>query len=112
MCAVSATHKETGDVPYFWFALHRAQVEFLETAKSPFVCLGCASSETTLLVPLPVIRGTLDLISVTKTDDREYWHIVIQKKSGKFIVRLLGAKDGPDLTEYNIGSAAKVTVSS
>jgi hypothetical protein len=110
MCAVSGTHKESGDTPYFWFALHRAQVDFLDTAQSPYACFGCASSETTLLVPLPVIRGILDFISVTKTEDRDYWHIVIQKKQGKFIIRLLGAKDGPDLSEYNIGSAAKMTV--
>ena len=110
MCAVSATHKESGDVPYFWFALHRAQVDFLDTAQSPYVCFGCASSETTLLVPLPVILSILDSISVTKTEDRDYWHIVIQKKQGRFVIRLLGAKDGPDLTEYNIGSATKTTV--
>jgi hypothetical protein len=110
MCAVSATHKETGDIPYFWFALHRAQVDFLDTAQSPYTCFGCASAETTLLVPLPVIRGVLDSISVTKTEDRDYWHIVIQKKQSKFIIRLLGGKDGPDLTAYNIGSAAKATV--
>jgi Protein of unknown function DUF262/Protein of unknown function (DUF1524) len=110
MCAVSATHKETGDIPYFWFALHRAQVDFLDTAQSPFTCFGCASAETTLLVPLPVIRGILDSISMTKTEDRDYWHIVIQKKQGKFIIRLLGGKDGPDLTMYNIAAAAKETV--
>jgi hypothetical protein len=110
MCAVSATHKESGDVPYFWFALHRSQVDFLSTSKAPYACFGCASSETTLLVPLPVIRGILDSISMTKTEDRDYWHIVIQKKNGRFILRLLGAKDGPDLTEYNIGLAAKATV--
>ncbi|HEV3036879.1 MAG TPA: DUF262 domain-containing protein [Candidatus Angelobacter sp.] len=103
MCAVSATHKESGDIPYFWFALHRAQVDFLDTAESPYVCFGCASAETTLLVPLSVIRGNLDSMSVTKTGDRDYWHIVIQKKQGKFVIRLLGGKDGPDLTNYNIG---------
>ena len=78
--------------------------------QSPFTCFGCASAETTLLVPLPVIRDILDSISMTKTEDRDYWHIVIQKKQGKFIIRLLGAKDGPDLTTYNIGVAAKATV--
>lgn len=102
-CAVSATHKESGDVPYFWFALHRAQIEFLETARSPYTCFGCASAETTLLIPLLVVRDLLDSISVTKTEDRHYWHIVIQK----FVIRLLGGKDGPDATEYNVGSAAK-----
>jgi uncharacterized protein with ParB-like and HNH nuclease domain len=110
MCAVSATHKESGDVPYFWFALHRSQVDFLDTAQSPYACFGCASAETTLLVPLAAIRGILDSISVTKTEDRDYWHIVIQKRSGRFIIRLLGGKDGPDLTDYNIGEVAKATV--
>ena len=47
---------------------------------------------------------------MTKTEDRHYWHIVIQKKLGRFIIRLLGGKDGPDFTEYNIGAAAKATV--
>ena len=110
MCAVSATHKESGDIPYFWFALHRAQVDFLDAAQAPYLCFGCASSETTLLVPLSVIHGILEFISVTKTEDRDYWHVVIQKKQGKFVIRLLGAKDGPDLTEYNIGAAAKATL--
>lgn len=109
-CAVSATHNESGDVPYFWFALHRTHVEFLETAQSPYVCLGCSSSETTLMIPLSAIRGFLDLVSMTNTEDRHYWHIVIQKKLGKFILRLLQGKDGPDLTEFNIGSAASTSV--
>lgn len=108
-CAVSASHNESGDTPYFWFALHRAQIEFLQDAQSAYVCLGCASAETTLLVPLPEVLGLLESVSVTKTDDRHYWHIVIQKRLGKFVIRLLGAKDGPDFTPYNIGSAAKAT---
>ena len=43
---------------------------FWTAAQSPYVCFGCASAETTLLVPLPVVRDLLDSISVTKTDDR------------------------------------------
>jgi hypothetical protein len=110
MCAVSATHNESGDVPYFWFALHSAQLEFLEAAKSPYICLGCSSANATLLVPLSALRSSLDLLSMTKTEDRQYWHIVIQKKLGKYITRLLGAKDGPDLTEFNIGAVGSATV--
>jgi hypothetical protein len=107
-CAVSATHNESGDVPYFWFGLDRAQIEFLEAAQSPYVCFGCASAEATLLIPLPVVRDFLGSVSMSKTEDRR--HIVIQKKLGKFIVQLLGARDGPDFTPYNIGAAAKATV--
>jgi hypothetical protein len=56
------------------------------------------------------VRGLLESVSVTKTEDRHYWHIIIQKKLGKFIIRLFGADNGPDYTEYNIGAAAKATV--
>ncbi len=107
MCAVSAPHNEAADVPYFWFAFHASQLEFLESAELPYVCLGCSSAATTLLVPLSTIRNHLDLMSVSKSQDRHYWHIVIQKKMGKLILRLLGGKDGPDLTGLNIGSAAE-----
>jgi hypothetical protein len=59
---------------------------------------------------LPEVAGLLESVSVTKTEDRHYWHIVIQKRLGKYVIRLLGAKDGPDVTPYNIGAAAKATV--
>jgi hypothetical protein len=64
-----------------------------------------------LLIPLLVLKDVLEQLSVTKTEDRDYWHIVIQEKLGWYFLRLLGGKDGPDLTECNIGSAAKATVS-
>ena len=90
-------------MPSTWFALHVVQLEFLDTAESPYICLGCSSPETTLLVPLSAIRSCIDSLSVTKTEDRQYWHIVIQKKMGRFVLRLLGGNDGPDLTGFNIG---------
>jgi len=103
-CAVSTAHDESRELPYFWFGLHKAQVEFLNVSKSPYLCLGCSSAETTLLVPLALVLDILSLVSVTKTDDRQYWHLVIQKRSGRFVLRLLGGKDGPDLTEFDIGT--------
>ena len=108
-CAVSAPHNESGDVPYFWFGLHFAQIEFLQGAQSAYVCFGCASAETTLLIPLPEVLGLLESVSVTKAEGRHYWHIVIQKRLGKFVIRLLAAKEGPDVAPYNIGSADKAT---
>ena len=111
ICAVSTVHRESREVPYFWFALHDAQLEFVEAAQTPYICLGCFSSESTLLVPLSVLQGCLNLMSITKTEDgRQYWHIVVLKKTGKFIMQLLGGKDGPDLTEFNIGSSAQGAV--
>jgi hypothetical protein len=69
-------------VPYFWFGFHVSQLEFLKTAELPYVCLGCSSAET---------------------------HSVVQKKIGSYVLRLLGGKDGPDPTEFNIGPAAVQT---
>jgi hypothetical protein len=110
VCAVSAEHGESGTVPYYWFAVHRSQLDFLESAPSPWICLGCGSSNSTFLLPLSEIRTLLDSMSVTKTEERHYWHVVIQKKSGRFVLRLLGGKDGPEITAVNVGDVAQASV--
>lgn len=100
VCAVSAEHNESGGVPYFWFALHLKQLEFLEAASSPWLCLGCGSAAQTLVVPISVIKPCLSEMSESTPGDRHYWHIVVQKKSAMLVLRLLGGIDGPDLTEF------------
>jgi hypothetical protein len=93
-------HGESNENPYYWFAFHRAQLEFLNTSKKPFICLGCGAATTTLLMPISVLLPQLSSISITEQDDRYYWHIVIQKKADRLVLRLLGGIDGPDLTDY------------
>jgi hypothetical protein len=100
VCAVSAEHNENSDAPYYWYGFHQSQLEFLDGVAKSWVCLGCGSSETTLLIPLSLVRGLLTQMSVTKTEDRHYWHIVVSKKMGKLMLRLLGGQDGPDLNPY------------
>jgi hypothetical protein len=39
----------------------------------------------------------------------QHRHSVVQKKIGSYVLRLLGGKDGPDPTEFNIGPAAVQT---
>lgn len=56
VCAVSTEHNESGGVPYYWFAFHRTQLDFLETAPKPLLCFGCGSATKTLLLPLSVVR--------------------------------------------------------
>ncbi|MGA2988257.1 MAG: hypothetical protein ABSG32_31165 [Terriglobia bacterium] len=43
-------------------------------------------------------------MSESTGDDRHYWHVVVQSKNGKLVLRLLGAIDGPDLTEFLVSS--------
>lgn len=59
-------------------------------------------------MPLLAIQDSFELLSVTKTDERFYWHVVIQKKVENFVLRVVGGKDGPDLTRFNIGKTAAV----
>jgi hypothetical protein len=101
VCAVSTEHKESSDTPYSWFALHQKQLEFLTgAATTSWLCYGCGSAECTLLVPTEVIRPYLNQMSASSGSDRHYWHVVIQHKDDKFVLRLLGAVDGPDLTPF------------
>jgi hypothetical protein len=103
VCAVSGEHRETSGTPYYWFGFHQSQLDFLSASEKPFVCFGCGSASYTLLVPLEVIKANLGSFSVSA---RHYWHIVIQKKSGRLALRLIGGVDGQDLTDYNVAGSA------
>jgi uncharacterized protein with ParB-like and HNH nuclease domain len=104
VCAVSAEHNESGGIPYFWFAVHFKQLVFLEAAPSAWLCFGCGSSGQTLVVPALVVKPLLAKMSVSTGDDRHYWHVVVQRRNGKLVLRLLGAVDGPDLTEFLVST--------
>ncbi len=103
VCAVSAEHNESGGTPYFYFGLHLNQLEFLEAVPSAWLCFGCGSPEQTLVVPTSVVTPLLAQMSVSTLGDR-HWNIVVQRKNGKLILRLLGATDGPDLTGYLVSN--------
>ena len=104
VCAVSTEH-DGGGIPYFWFAFHRTQLEFLQASSSAWLCLGCGTAANTLLIPLNVIEPVLSQVSQSTRDDRQYWHLVIQRRDNRFILRLLEATDGPDLTEFLIAES-------
>jgi uncharacterized protein with ParB-like and HNH nuclease domain len=105
VCAVSGEHTETNGIPYYWFGFDQSQLDFLSAAKKSFVCLGCGSTSYTLLVPLEVIKANLGSFSVST---RLRWHIVVQKKSSRLALRLVGPVDGEDLTNYNVASVPPI----
>ena len=109
VCAVSAEHNESGGVPFFWFRLDRKQLDFLDVAPSAWLCFGCGSADQTLVIPASVIKPVLTQLSVTSGEDRHYWHVVVQQRNGKLVLRLLGAVDGPDLTEFRVSSQGPST---
>jgi uncharacterized protein with ParB-like and HNH nuclease domain len=98
VCVVSAENTKGRSIPYFWFGLDREKLEFLKGAASAWFCFGCGTPAGTLLVPLSVIEPLLGQMS--ESNDRDRWHVVIQKRNGRFILRLLDSIDGPDLTGF------------
>jgi hypothetical protein len=105
VCAVSTEHKEDTESPYYWFALHRKQLEFLTAASGSWLCYGCGSVACTLLIPINEIQKHLANMSITSNNDRHYWHIVIQKQKDHLILRLKGGLEGPDLTSFLISTS-------
>jgi uncharacterized protein with ParB-like and HNH nuclease domain len=106
VCAVSAGHRENSDSTRFWFSLHPSQLDFLRGVSVSWICLGCGSAGSTLLIPTQTIEPLLDKISVTSAGDRHYWHVVIQRRADRFVLRLRSEPDGPDLTPFLIPGAA------
>jgi uncharacterized protein with ParB-like and HNH nuclease domain len=100
VCTVSTEHNESSDTPYFWFALHLKQLEFLNAAVSSWLCYGCGTPGKTLLIPAGILREHLERMSTTAGEGRRYWHVVIQRRQNRLVLRLLGAVDGPDLTQF------------
>lgn len=46
------------------------------------------------------VRSLLNHLSLSIGEDRHYWHMTIRLRNGRFMLRMLGGADGPDLTQY------------
>jgi hypothetical protein len=104
VCAVSAEHGETSGIPYYWFAFHQSQLEFLSASDKPFVCLGCGSAARIVLMPLKVLQASLGSLSMTRAIIDTIGTSLFRKKEDQLLLKLLGGGYGPDLTEYNIST--------
>lgn len=99
VCAVSTVHGEDSLTPYFWFAVHPAEIEFLDKSKSAFFCFGCGSGDKTLLVPLPEIQKRTSEMSRSA---RGHWHLVVDTSEGKLEFRPIGQGHHEDWGRYLI----------
>lgn len=110
VCAVSTEHKESSGNPYFWFGLHLKQLDFLTAAENSWLCFGCGSPSCTLVIPTVVVEPHLNQMSTTTGNDRHYWHVVIQRKEERFMLRLLGALEGPELSSFLAPASAMMPI--
>ena len=97
-CAVSAEHDENSETPYYWFGFPPAEQIVLEATNSPWICLGCGSADTTLLIPARLILDLIPRMSVSV--DAVHSHLVVHLKRGKYLLMLLGGVEGLELNQY------------
>ena len=99
VCAVSREHLRSGQ-PFFWFAFHPHQRDFLIASSTAFLVFGCGSPENLLLVPFSDFVGWLDGLNMTDTGDRSYWHVHIVQHDRSFKLLRKTGFASVDLTGY------------
>ena len=89
----------------FWFALHAYQKSFLEKYEDGYVCYGCGDEKNVFMIPLDFMKQKLnDLKWQTKSEGRDYKHIVIYREAAIFKLRttIEDKEQYDDLTQYSI----------
>lgn len=102
ICAISKPHKQ-GQFEKFWFAFHPHQKDFLDQFDNPYVAYGCGSPENTILIPFLTFEPFVKNFWTT-SKERMYWHVVIHKRSDKFLLAQPVIEKGSviDVTEFKI----------
>lgn len=85
-CAVSKEY-DSGKHPNYWYAFHPHQQEFLAGGKNSFVVFGCGASKRVLAIPFEEFNTWLDGMWTTEKEDRSYWHVVIDRVGGQYLLR-------------------------
>ncbi len=103
ICAISKTHM-SGQNEKYWFAFHPHQKDFLSEFPTSYISLGCGSSDSTFLIPYSDFEPFIQYLWTTEKDGRMYWHIVINKREGKFLLQqpYSGKNVSIDLAKYKI----------
>lgn len=99
LCAISREYSGVNHEGY-WFAFHPHQKEFLESAESGYLGLGCGAQSQLIVIPFSVFSGWLDMMHKTELEDRFYWHIRINRRDDRFYLLFKAGCDNMDITKF------------
>jgi len=101
VCAVSRRHGE-GERETYWFAFHPDQRAYVEQAKNGYVAFGCGSATLVFLIRAPEFLPLLESLNMTRTPDREYWHVHIDHAGSEFLLTRKGGIEPVTVSRYLI----------
>jgi hypothetical protein len=96
--AVSRVYPHAG-TPNYWFAFHKSYLGRLAEAADSYVAFGCGSEETILFVPFKEFSGWLNSLWTTERENEIYWHVIISKGEGKYLLHRKKGFERIDLTK-------------
>ncbi|HEV2545701.1 MAG TPA: hypothetical protein VGU20_00020 [Stellaceae bacterium] len=100
-CSISKRYSK-GAYKY-WYAYHPRWDKFLGDAEKAFFALGCVDLDFAFAVPVPVLRGILDALNTTTTENGHYWHIYISEASdGAYRIVLPRQRSGLALNDFTV----------
>jgi hypothetical protein len=71
----------------YWFAFHPHQDAFLSKYQNAYACYGCGDEKHVFMLPLSFLKPKLNDMWKTKNEEKDYKHIVIFRKNGKYFLR-------------------------
>lgn len=100
-CTISKRYEGKSN-PY-WYAYHPQWDDYLVSAKTGLLVLGCVDLGTAFAIPRAVMANILDALNVTvKPDGGRYWHIHLTEQRGRYDLILPRQPTNLDLRRYEI----------
>lgn len=102
VCLVSREYRSSSRVGY-WFGFRRLQRKRLEEAETGYLALGCGSPDDVLLIPIAEFsRFVSEMRQTVRVDPNSYWHVVLNRERGRFVLRRRQGSTPVDLSRYLI----------
>ena len=101
ICTVSKVY-ERREEQRFWFTFRPTHADFLSHAPNGYVCLGCGSADTTILLPWPTFEPFLRGMRTTEAEERMYWHVEVFRESGSLWLGLSVAGNRVDVSPFKL----------
>jgi hypothetical protein len=100
VCLVSRAYGESS--AGFWFSFHTHQKEKLLKVENGYLCLGCGSENSILIIPVKDIVQWLDKLGTTERKGRFYHHLRIKISNDKFVIITTKEYENISIHEYLI----------